>query len=110
MNNLTNYFKSKDIAPIYFIGFKSPLHLCKNTFNSYETIEKAEKDKKQFRFALNEMARRNTKNKLKEQLTAIENIKNLYSSREKVFKLYNDYPKLCLILDTNPNIEQDVKY
>ena len=56
------------------------------------------------------MARRNTKNKLKEQLTAIENIKNLYSSREKVFKLYNDYPKLCLILDTNPNIEQDVKY
>ena len=40
-NNLTYYFKSKDIAPIHFIDFKGPLNLDKNIFSGDTSIEKA---------------------------------------------------------------------
>ena len=40
-NNLTYYFKSKDIAPINFIDFKGPLNLDKNIFSGDTSIEKA---------------------------------------------------------------------
>ena len=35
----------------------------------------------------------NLEPKPKDQLDTMENIKNLYNSREKVTKLYNDYAK-----------------
>ena len=44
-NNLTCYFKSKDIAPINFIDSKGPLHLSKTIFSGDTSIEKAEKNK-----------------------------------------------------------------
>ena len=44
-NNLTYYFKSKDIAPINFIDSKGPLHLYKTIFSGDTSIEKAEKNK-----------------------------------------------------------------
>ena len=65
------------------------MHSYKN--NGDTSIEKAEQDQKQHKFDLNKIVKGNSKNKSKEKLTAIENIKNLYSSREKVIKLYNDY-------------------
>ena len=36
----------------------------------------------------------NPKHKSKDQLDTIKNIKNLYNSRDKVIKLYNDYDKI----------------
>ena len=56
-------------------------------FDSFEVEKQLESD-------LNEIARGNPNNKSEDQLIAIENIKNLYNSRKKVVKLYNDYPRI----------------
>ena len=36
----------------------------------------------------------NPKERSKDQIEAIENIKNLYNSSQKVIKLFNDYTKI----------------
>ena len=77
-------------------------------------IEKIEEDQKQFKSGLNQITIGNPKKKSADQIKTIENIKNLYNSRQKVINLFNDYlmimqkfnPKLCL----KPNKEQDLKY
>ena len=55
-NNLTYCFKSKDSSPINFIGFKALLHLYRNTLNGNTKLIKGEKDLKQFKSNLNEIA------------------------------------------------------
>ena len=52
--NLTYYFKSKDIVPINFIGFRGPLHIYENIKNGNTSIKKVEEDQKQIRSDLNE--------------------------------------------------------
>ena len=52
--------------------------------NRSVSIEKIEEDQKQFKSKLNKITRGNPKYKSKDQLDGIENIKNLYNSREKV--------------------------
>ena len=52
--------------------------------NSSVSIEKIEEDQKQFKSKLNEITTGNPKYKSKDQLDGIEEIKNLYNSREKV--------------------------
>ena len=52
--------------------------------NSSVSIEKIEEDQKQFKSKLNGITTGNPKYKSKDQLDGIENIKNLYNSREKV--------------------------
>ena len=42
----------------------------------------------------NEITTGNPKTKSRDQLYTTKNIKNLYNSREKVLKLYNDYAKI----------------
>ena len=59
-----------------------------------ELKEKIEEDQKQFKSTLNKIATRNSNYKSKVQLNTIKNINNLYNSREKVIKLYNDYAKI----------------
>ena len=54
-NNLTYYFKNKDITPTNFISFRCPFHLYKNIFNGDANIEQAETDQKQFKLDLNEI-------------------------------------------------------
>ena len=39
-NDLIHYFKSKDITPINFIGFKGPLRIYNNTKNGDILIKK----------------------------------------------------------------------
>ena len=55
--------------------------------------QKQEEGQKQFKLDLNEITKGNRK-KSEDQIKTIKNIKNLYKSREKVIKLYNDYPKI----------------
>ena len=58
------------------------------------SIKKVEGNQKQFKSNLNEITRGSPKNKSKNQLNTIENIKNIYESRKKVIELYNDYVKI----------------
>ena len=46
LNNLTYYCKSKNSAPINFIGFKGPLYLYKDIFNGDTSIEKSRRRSK----------------------------------------------------------------
>ena len=62
-NNLTYYFKSKDISPINFIGFEGPLRRYISIFGGDITIEKVDKDQKQFKLDLIKITRGNLKNK-----------------------------------------------
>ena len=94
LNNWTYYFKSKSISPINFIGFKAPLHLCRDIYDGNIELSKAEKDQGQFKLDLNEITRGNPKKKPAVQIKTIENIKNLDKSRQKVADLFNDSAKI----------------
>ena len=93
-NNSTYQFKSKSISPINFIGFKAPLHLYRDIFDGNIILAKAEENQKQFKSDLNEMTRGNTQKKSVDQIKTIENIKNLYKSRQKVVDLFNDFARI----------------
>ena len=86
--------KDKSISPINFIGFKAPLHLYRDIFDGNIILAKAEEDQKQFKSDLNEMTRGNTQKKSVDQIKTIENIKNLYKSRQKVVDLFNDFARI----------------
>ena len=49
---------------------------------------------KKIKSKLKEIATGNQKYRLRAQSDTIKNIRNLYNSREKVIKLYNDYTKI----------------
>ena len=55
------------------------------------TLEKVEKDQTAFKSYL----RGKWKNKSENRISAIENINNLYKSREKVIKLFNNNSKIA---------------
>ena len=57
LNNLTYFFKDKSVSPINVIGFKAPLHLCRDIFNGNIKVAKVEEDRKQFKLDLNEITR-----------------------------------------------------
>ena len=67
-NNLIYHFKDKSISSINFIGFKAPLHLCRDIFNGNTKLAKAEEDQEQFKSDLNEIPRRNPKKKSEHQI------------------------------------------
>ena len=92
-DNLTYYFKRKNISPINFIGFKAPLHLYRDIFDGNIKLAKAEEDKKKFKSDLNAITWENTKKKSADQIKTIENIKNLSKSRQKVVDLFNNFAR-----------------
>ena len=62
--------------------------------NDEKTLEQVEEDQKYFKKYLNEKKSGNPKHKSKKQLYAIEKIKNIYDSRQKIIDLRNDYSKI----------------
>ena len=70
------------------------MHIYTEIKNGNISIEKIEKGQNQFKSKLNEITIGNPKGKSKDQLGTIKNNKNLYNSRDKVIKLYNDYVKI----------------
>ena len=107
LNNLTYYFKSPNLALINFIGFTGPLNIYKEIQNSNISIKKAEEDQKKFKSNLNNITSENPTHREKYQSDAIENIRDLYNSRQKIIDLFNDYAmQRCM----KQNREQDLKY
>ena len=70
------------------------MHIYNEIKNGNISIEKIEESQKQFKSKLNEITTGNPKHKSKDQLDTIKNIKNVYNSRYKIFKLHNDYAKI----------------
>ena len=70
------------------------MHIYTEIKNGNISIEKIEKGQNKFKSKLIEITIGNPKRKSKDQLGTIKNNKNLYNSRDKVIKLYNDYAKI----------------
>ena len=91
-NDLTYFYKG-NTAPIKFIGFRGPQHIFKSIYNGSIPLEGVEKEQKEFKRDLNRIRQGNPKNRSKEQEKTINNITNLYESRQKVVQMFNDYPR-----------------
>ena len=90
-NNLIYHFKSPNISSISFAKFKGPMHICKSIHNGNTTLENLEKEQTELKRDLGHIKQGYPNNRSKEQEKTINNIKNLYDSREKVVQLFNDY-------------------
>ena len=89
-NNLTYHYKGK-IPSKKCIAFKGPLNFYNTIREGYTTLEKAEEEQKEFKHEINDIVR--GKKKTGGHMHAINNIKTLYESREKVTKLFNGYSR-----------------
>ena len=47
-NDLTHYFRSPNLAPINFVGFRGPLNIYNEIKNDETSIEKIDEDHKKF--------------------------------------------------------------
>ena len=69
------------------------MHTFKSTYKGDITLEDVEKEQIELKKDLGRIKQGDPKDKLPEQKKAINNIKNLYNSREKVVQMFNDYTK-----------------
>ena len=96
-SKLIYHYKSKT-APKNVLSFKGRLKFYKNIKEGNITLEKAEEEeeeeeeKKEFKCEISDILKVN--NKTVRQVYAINNIKTLYESREKVIKLFDDYSRI----------------
>ena len=88
-NNLTYNFKGQTNS-IKFDKFEGPMDIYDNIKNGNTTLQQVEKQQKDFKKELNEITSGNPKHKSNNQLYVIENVKNLYNSRQKIIDLLND--------------------
>ena len=91
-NDLTYFYKGST-APIKYIGFKGPLHIFEIIYNGSIILEDVEKEQIKFKNHLNHIRQGNLNNRSEEQEKTINNIKNLYESRQKVVEMFNDYSR-----------------
>ena len=47
-NDITHYFRSPNLAPINFVGFRGPLNIYNEIKNDETSIEKIDEDHKKF--------------------------------------------------------------
>ena len=85
-NDLTYNFKDLRIPRVGFIMFKGPLYIYKNIYNGYIPLENIEKEQIEPKMNLGLIKQGNPRDKSEEQKKTIDNIKNLYNSRQEVVK------------------------
>ena len=92
--NLKYTFKDrKNNNPIDSIGFKGSLHIFKSIYDGSITLEDVEKDQIKLKSDLGYIKQGNPKNRSEEQNNVINNVTNLYESKEKVVEMFNNYAK-----------------
>ena len=82
-----------DTAPIDFIDFKGHLHIFKSIYNGDVALEYVEKDKKKLKSDLGQIRQGPKEYKSDKQLKTIENVENLYESKENVVQMFISYPR-----------------
>ena len=92
-NNLTFNFKGQT-ASINFGKFGGPMYVYGHIKNSDTTLQQVEKQQKDFKKQLRKIKSGNPKIKSNNQLYVINNVKNLYNSRQKLIDLLNDNSKI----------------
>ena len=92
-NDLTDNFKDLRIPSVGFIKFKGPLHIFKSIHYGNTPLEDIEKEQIELERDLGRIRQGDPKNRSEEQQNTIDNIENLYNSREEVVKMFSDYAK-----------------
>ena len=69
------------------------MHIFKSIHNRDKVIENIEKEQIEFKRDLGRIKQGDPRNKSEEQQNTIDNIENLYNSREAVIKMFNDYAR-----------------
>ena len=77
-----------------FGKFGGPMYIYGHMKNGDTTLQQVEKQQKDFKKELNEITSGNPKHKSNSQLYIIENVKNLYNSRQKIINLLNDKSRI----------------
>ena len=90
---MTYNCKDLRIPPVGFIKFKGPLHIFKSIHNGDTPLERVENEQKTRKEELGYIKQGNPKNRSEEQQNTIDNIENLYNSRQEVVKMFNDYAR-----------------
>ena len=67
------------------------MHICKSIYKSDKTLEDVEKEQIELKRDLGRIKQGDSKEKSQEQEKIINNIKNIYNSREEVVRMFNDY-------------------
>ena len=92
-NDLTYNFKDLKIPPVGFIKFKGPLHIFKSIHHGDTPLESVENEQKKLKEEFVCIKQGNSKNRSEEQQDTIDNIENLYNSRQEVVKMFNNYAR-----------------
>ena len=87
------YFYKGNTTPINFIDFKGPLHIFKSIYNGSVPLEDVEKEQIETERDFNRIKQGDPKHRSDEQKKTINNVKNLFESRQKVAQMFNDYPR-----------------
>ena len=69
------------------------MHIFKSIHTGDIPLEDIEKEQIELKKDLGRIKQGDPRDKSEKQKKAIENIKNLYNSRQKVVKMFNDYPR-----------------
>ena len=70
--------------------FKGPFHICKSIHNGDIPLEDIEKEQIELKRDLSRIKQGDPRDKSEERKKTIDNIKDLYNSREEVVKIFND--------------------
>ena len=92
-DNLIYNFKGRT-SSINFGKFEGPMYIYGHIQNGDTTLQQVGKQHKGFKKELNEIKSGNPKYKSSSQLYIIENVKNLYNSRQKIIDLLNDNSRI----------------
>ena len=87
-------FTTKVIGLVNFIKFKGPFSLLKEIRNGDISLKMVKKYQKNLKRKLDQIKSGNPKHESGKQLHTIENVKNLFDSRQKTIDLFDDYSKI----------------
>ena len=91
--DLTYKFKDSGIPSVRFIEYKGQNAIFKDIHDGNIILEDIEKKQKKLKSELGYIKQGNPRNRPEEQEKTINNIENLYNSREEVVKMFNNYDK-----------------
>ena len=91
-NDVTSNFKDLKIPPVSFIKSKGPLYIFKSIHNGDIPLEDIGKEQIELKRDLGRIKQGDPRNRSEKQEKIINNIDNLYNSREEVVKIFNNYP------------------
>ena len=91
--DLTYNFKDSKIPPVKFINFKGPKNIFKDIHDGNISLEDVEEEQKKLKAELGRIKQGNQKSRSLEQTETINNIENLYNSREGIAQMFNGYAK-----------------